>query len=729
MNLQKYRKDIIFDLETFPNIFTMCVVFVNGKGLRVYEISDRKNETEQILEFLRNVKRNEYTMVGFHNLGFDYPILHFILTESRAAIASGKPLKMTAAKIYKEVQKMMEKKSDDRFGNKVKDSDIILPQRDLYLIHHFDNRARSTSLKVLEFNMRSKNIEDLPFPVGSVLDDKQKDILIEYNKHDVMETLKFYRYSEEAIKLREDLSVEFGFDCTNFNDGKIGKQLFISSLEKEKPGSCYIQTERGRKLNQTKRTNIKIKDCLVSYIKFNRKEFQALHSWFKTRVISDTKGVFSDIDESELGELSSYCELVTKQKKFKQKPTENEVEEFLKEHPKGWVKEEPLKATEWALDEQGEHVMYQPTDEFGNPAGKPKKLRKQKVSYWGCWREAEGLNVVVDGVRYDYGTGGIHAAVKGTHRSDSTKVIATYDVASFYPNLSIKNNIAPEHLGSTFCKVYSDLYDKRKSSPKGSAMNAALKLALNSTYGDSGNEFSPLYDPQYTMSITCSGQMLLTMLIEAVIEKCDAKILMANTDGFEFMVDRDKMDLVKEQVKQWEDLTNLTMEGDTYEVMFVNSVNHYISKTESGKVKLKGFYEYNDYTKHGWYKNHSAMVIAKAVEAELLHGIDHEEFIRLHEDKFDFFLRTKVNRSSNLVLVVDGEDIKQQNICRYYPSKSGGKLVKLMLPLVEGGEVRRLGIDTDYNVSTCNNVDDFKWSDLDYSYYINEAEKLIDAVK
>ena len=372
--------------------------------------------------------------------------------------------------------------------------------------------------------------------------------------------------------------------------------------------------------------------------------------------------------------------------------------------------------------------MYQPTDEFGNPAGKPKKLRKQKVSYWGCWREAEGLNVVVDGVRYDYGTGGIHAAVQGTHRSDSSKVIATYDVASFYPNLSIKNNIAPAHLGSTFCKVYSKLYDMRKAAPKGSAMNAALKLALNSTYGDSGNEFSPLYDPQYTMSITCSGQMLLTMLIEAVIEKCDAKILMANTDGFEFTVDRDKMDLVKEQVKQWEELTNLTMEGDTYEVMFVNSVNHYISKTESGKVKLKGSYEYNDYTKHGWHKSHSAMVIAKAVEAELLHGIDHEEFIRLHEDKFDFFLRTKVPRSSSLVLVVDGEDIKQQNICRYYPSKSGGKLVKLMPPLVEGGEVRRLGIDTDYNVSTCNNVDDFKWSDLDYNYYIKEAEKLIDAV-
>jgi len=170
------------------------------------------------------------------------------------------------------------------------------------------------------------------------------------------------------------------------------------------------------------------------------------------------------------------------------------------------------------------------------------------------------------------------------------------------------------------------------------------------------------------------------------------------------------------------------MEGDNYEVMFINNVNNYISKTESGKVKLKGAYEYNEYTKHGWHKNHSAMVIAKAVEAELIHEIDHEEFIRLHEDKFDFLLRTKVPRSSSLVLVIDGEDVKQQNICRYYPSKIGGKLVKLMPPLVEGGDIRRLGIDTDWNVKTCNDIDDFDWKDLDYSYYIIEAKKLIDAV-
>ena len=149
---------------------------------------------------------------------------------------------------------------------------------------------------------------------------------------------------------------------------------------------------------------------------------------------------------------------------------------------------------------------------------------------------------------------------------------------------------------------------------------------------------------------------------------------------------------------------------------------------KSGKVKTKGAYEVLPFDKLGFHKNHSSMVIPMAAAMKLILDVDHEEFIRLHRDKYDFLLRTKVPRSSSLVLVVEGDDIKQQNICRYYPSKSGGKLVKLMPPLEEGGDIRRLGIDTDYNVKTCNDIKDFNWKDLDYSYYINEAKKLIDGV-
>ena len=54
--------------------------------------------------------------------------------------------------------------------------------------------------------------------------------------------------------------------------------------------------------------------------------------------------------------------------------------------------------------------------------------------------------------------------------------------------------------------------------------------------------------------------------------------------------------------------------------------------------------------------------------------------------------------------------------------------MKWMPPLVKGGEWRKLGIDTEYDVSVCNDMDDFDWSKLNYDYFINEAQKLVDGV-
>lgn len=712
-----FDKDVIYDLETYPNCFTACFVFSNGKGMKVFEISDRVNELEGLLEYLRNVKRTGCRMVGFNNLDFDYPVLHHILKKAQSVFDTDEKLNITAKELYGVAMKIINSMRDNKFGSSIRDADVILPQVDLFKIHHFDNHARSTSLKMLEYNMRSKNIEDLPFPVGKELTHAEKDVLIKYNKHDVTETLKFYKYSYENLKLREDLTDEYGFDCTNMNDTKIGKELFIRTLEKEKKGSCYVYTARGRQILQTKRDKIVIKDCLFPYIQFDRPEFKAVREWFSKQVITETKGVFSDLLEHTLGDVAKYAEMVVKRKKlggakdcerygfddFKGSrsktfyPTDKHISDLKNDQPLGWMEEKELKSPKGA------------------------------ISYYWCWNVAETLNVVIDGFRYDYGVGGIHGATQGTFSSTETRKIRTLDVASYYPNMAIANQIYPEHLGKTFCKVYKDLYVQRKATPKGSAANAALKLALNGVYGDSNNEYSPLYDPAYTMSITIGGQLSLCMLMEKLINHCGARIIMCNTDGFEYLCDVEMFGEADKWVNWWEELTKLEMEGDSYSKMYIRDVNNYISVTESGKIKLKGAYEFMEYDKLGWAKNHSAMVIPMAVKAHLIDGVDYEDFIRTHDNKFDFCLRTKVPRSSSLVLVVDGEDIPQQNICRYYPTKNGGKLIKLMPPLKEGGDIRRMGVDTDYTVSTCNDIDDFGGG-IDYSYYSDRAWKLIEAV-
>lgn len=723
-------EDLIYDCETYPNCFSLASVDSDGSNIEVFEISTRKNDSARLLEFLRNCIRDKRRMVGFNSRSFDYTILHYIIEKAKECRLLKKECTFTAKELYKVSQDYFDKqKKSEKSFDPIRDSEVVITQVDLFKIWHYDNKARSTSLKMLEFNMRSDEIEDLPFPPGTILKDEEIDVLIKYNKKDILETLKFYNYSQEALQLRKDLSKQFGFDCTNFNDTKIGKQLFIDRLEAENPGCCYKKTKFGRQIQQTKRDKIVVKDCLFDYINFdkNRPEFKAVHEWFKSQVITETKGVFTDIEEHLLGDVAKYAEMSVKKVKFKSKPTEQEIAEFMQLHPLGWVEETELKSTETLKDSEGNPVKEKYIDEKGKE--KQRVVKVPKKSYHGCYNIAETLNVVINGFRYDYGTGGIHGAKQGTHRSTPKRKIKTLDVKSYYPNMAIANNVYPLHLGKTFCKVYKDLYDERTRHDKVSAANKALKLALNGVYGDSNNEFSPLYDPAYTMSITIGGQLSLCMLMGALVDHCDAEIIMCNTDGFEYIVDVDKQEKADKIVKRWEEVTGLEMEGDTYDVMFTRDVNNYTSITESGKVKTKGAYEVLPYTELGWHKNHSAMVVAMAVNHELLGKGKAEDFILNHRDPFDFMLRTKVPRNSRLVLVDEfGVDEQLQNICRYYPSTVGGKLVKIMPPLPGEEEERRLGIDTEWNVVPCNNMKEFHW-DINYDYYLTEANKLLEAVR
>jgi DNA polymerase elongation subunit (family B) len=111
------------------------------------------------------------------------------------------------------------------------------------------------------------------------------------------------------------------------------------------------------------------------------------------------------------------------------------------------------------------------------------------------------LNVVHKGFEFTFGTGGIHGAEKGIYYSDENYKIMSFDVKSLYPNISIRNNLFPLHLGNTFCEIYEDIYNERLKYPKSDSRNELYKLALNGAYGKSNSIHSSLYDPQFTMSI------------------------------------------------------------------------------------------------------------------------------------------------------------------------------------------------------------------------------------
>ena len=281
--------DYVFDIETYPNVFTLAVEHAEAPLHWMFEISDLRNDSRQIVEFLQFLKDTDSRMVGFNNLGFDYPVVHTLIRMGHS----------DANTLYQKAMAIINSQDEDgsRWMHLVKPTDQFVTQIDLFKIHHFDNRARSTSLKVLEFNMRSDSIEDLPFPVGTVLNREQIEVLKEYNKHDVAQTKAFYHHTLDMIHFREELTRKYQRDFMNHNDTKIGKDYFVMKLE-EAGVACYDYGPKGRTPRQTKRPVIHLRDAILPWIRFDDPEFNRVLNWLKAQSITETKGVFNDLTAS-----------------------------------------------------------------------------------------------------------------------------------------------------------------------------------------------------------------------------------------------------------------------------------------------------------------------------------------------------------------------------------------------------------------------------------------------
>jgi len=607
--------DFIYDIETYPNIFTLAVEQADTPFKWAFEISQWRNDSKEIIEFLTYLRDNNARMVGFNNLGFDYPVLHMLIKMGHA----------TADILYQKAMSIIQSQDSDKFTHMVYQSDRFVEQVDLFKIHHFDNKARSTSLKVLEFNMRSDTVEDLPIRVGTMVKESERNLIKQYNAHDVQQTKKFYTYSRDMINFREKLNTLYpGKDWINFNDTKIGKEFFTLKLE-EAGVSCYDYGAMGRTPRQTKRPTIALKDAILPSIQFEHPELTRVLNWLKSQVITETKGVFEDV------------------------------------------------------------------------------------------------TCTVNGFTFVFGLGGVHGSVENTIvESDDEFVIIDLDVSSYYPNLAIVNEFHPQHLGKTFCTIYKNLYEQRKSYPKGSAENAMLKLALNGVYGDSNNPFSVFYDPLFTMSITLNGQLLLCELAELIMEWTDAELTQCNTDGLTVKIKRSEVDQLEKVRHEWEVATGLQLEEAIYSRMIIRDCNNYVGVYTNGKVKRKGAYEHD----LEWHQNHSALVVPKVAEQVLVHGAPIRSSVEVHPDIMDFMLRAKVPRSGRLTIEKDGEHQQIQNITRYYVAKGGGRLFKWLPPLKGKTEWRKFAVESGWGVQVCNDISDAGELPVDFDYYVNEIEKL-----
>ena len=296
-------------------------------------------------------------------------------------------------------------------------------------------------------------------------------------------------------------------------------------------------------------------------------------------------------------------------------------------------------------------------------------------------------------------------------------------MSSMYPNIAISNRIYPQHLGETFCDIYQDMYEQRKSYPKGSAENAMLKLALNGTYGKSNDKYSIFYDPKFTMQITINGQLSLCLLAEKLLSIPDLKIIQVNTDGITVALPRVYKEVYDSICSEWQEQVKLQLEFADYSKMIIRDVNNYIAVREDGKIKEKGIFE----TKKEWHKDNSYMVVPIAVREYFVNNIPVEETIHKHENILDFCGRYKATKGWHVEFIyLDGDKEKRLNfgkIYRFLPVNRGGTSWKINK---DGREHQLL---EGYQTFPYNQKSEFDRKDLNYGFFVNEAQKLIQTIK
>jgi hypothetical protein len=673
----------VYDVECFPNCFTLTAEPLYNDQRATWEISDYRDDSGLLRQWFNWLNAGQIPMIGFNNESYDYAIIHFIWNNPGCS----------AQDIYAKNQAYFEsQRKGDNFAHTIWPRDRFAPQIDLFKIHHFDNKAKTTNLKALEINMRAENVMESTVPFGQPVTAEQVDTdVIPYNCNDVSETKRFAHISMGAINFRIGLIDQFGVEVLNYNDTKIGEKMLEQRLGTD---VCYKQVpyidrfgnERFRKQKrQTVRSSIRLADIIFPYVQFTNPEFQRVHQFMLAQTLTP-----DDLDD-----------------------------------PDATIKTKGV---------------------FTN------------------------LTAQVGGLTFYFGTGGVHASVDG-QRFEATDEwpIRDIDVEGLYPRLAIVNRLAPEHLGEAFIGEYAKIPAERKTHAKGTYQNAALKLAANGAWGKSNSKYSVFYDPRYAMTIPINGQLLICMLAEWLLTVPTITLIQANTDGITYRIHRDYMDAAKAIERQWQDYTQLTLEDASYSRMWIRDVNNYIAEYTDGKLKQKGAYWHPDPLDYEhsistasppcWYKDLGNIVSVRAAVAAMVHGIDPAVFIRAHSDPFDFMMRAKVDRQSMLI----HDDREVQRVTRYYVAREGRAMVKVSPPpagavvgaykrkngvseadyrrVMDAGnwewnadvctgnksryEDRRTAIQAGWNVAICNVASHFRFDNVNYDFYMNEAKKLI----
>lgn len=680
------KNAIAYDLECLPNCWTLAAVDLYSDAQCVFEISEFTDQRYSLREWLNCLHANKVPMIGFNSINYDYELMHAIWTN---------PF-ITYQELYELSQSIINHPFNAPPRKTVYQSDRFAPQIDLMRVHHFDNKAKRTSLKALEINMRSDNVVEFDHPFDQPLSKHLIDTkLIPYNIWDTKETKKFALHSMQALEFRVGLMERLEGDVMNFNDSKIGSKILEQRLG---VNLCYTLEPRWPGDNnprkhprQTIRNRIALNDIIFPYIRFNNPEFNRVLDYMRAQVLTPddiedpdatikTKGVFSDL-KAHVGGIEF---------------------SFGTGGIHGSVLSQRFVATdEWLIRDIDVASLY-PSIAIVNRLA-PEHLGEPFVEEYARlpierkeWQEKKGKKCVE--------ANSLKLAGNGTYGNSNNKFSIFYD-PKFTMSITINGQLMLCMLAEWLLGV------------------PTLQIIQINTDG-------------ITYRIHKSFEPMAANICK---QWSDYTLLKLEDANYSRMFIRDVNSYIAE------DMDGKLKQKGAY---WVPGVGEDYAKSIS------------EAQPPAWHKDLGNAVSIRAAVAAMVQGIDPEIYIRYHIDPFDFMCRIKVNKQDELLLggqpiqrttryyvARDGQPLvkisppaKGHKVGEYKKRNgvSDTEFAAVTATLQPGEwsekihtknksryEIRETAIEAGYKICECNDIKSFRFDNLNYDWYIGETRKLI----
>lgn len=667
----------VFDIETYVELFDVGIYNPDTDKWEEFEVSAYKNDLYRLVKYYTSHQYNYW--VSFNGINFDHQVLEYVVANYQDwHDLTGLEV---AGKVAEFAGKIIE---DQNFGitPPYKEWNFSAQCIDLFKIHHFDNEARRTSLKWVEY-MLDIDVEEMPIASSTKnLCPLQIEDIKRYRKHDVFATLcLLYVTLGKLDSVQQLISDKFGYTVSldHLEDYK-GKNMIQDRFD--------VEAETG--MNCLNWADVKIGE-----------EWNKLNYMLQEK-ITDVSKIFSKKIKHPFGQ--KFRNFFPSTTSFNTTLFKDFVHKVGNEYVKNMKQEFTLVVgqTTYTLAKGGLHSN--------------EKNRMLKPPPGWKLRDADV------GGQYPWFI--IKEKIYAPHLKPTIIEIA-YNNVTKRPALKARAKSLKEE----------GKYDEARPLE---GLQEMLKLCNNGgLFGKLGQRGSFLEYPEGLLK-TCLGcEIEILMLIE-MMESNGFQVVSGNTDGILVMYPEEKEERYMEICNEWQAIVGNTkigkLEYADFESMHQDSINSYIGKKLDGSVKKKGKF----LTTFSLNKNKSKRIIALALEQYFIHGKSPIDFITNHNNIFDFCIAKKAFGQLHYEELIGDEVRIHKKLIRYFVSKDGNIMKKRGInqegePMdnhceAEDKDFPWMGqpLVTYFNRFIKKEMADYN---VDYSYYILETLKRIDSIQ